>query len=452
MVWAMLLKRLLGGIMLPRVVTHGTNSPAVIAGGNVNFGLDGDDTSEVIRTTASAVTKAVSHVAIDGALRTMLGSLGYDSLAEDMVPDVLGQHVQDYHKLRERVAHLESNIPESAKLKQRALVALDARKYEEADTLLDQTASVSMEAAQRLHADIDKLHLEAAEAKAAQAELLLLRLRDEPLAIADGFRRAARLYQEAANTLPRREVTRRAEYLREAASRLQMLGDFTDAEGMIRQALFEVETEFGPDHPEVASALAALADWMEQADGRFEEAERLQRRALDIRKRTLGPKDRDVAASLTSVARLVLQRGQATEAVDMIRDAVAIGERLLQQPKRLDRLKANAPRIALAWALREVGCPAEGEREILHVIEIFGRELGPDHPMLVVLRLLQISILLNAGVPDTEIEGSLKRVLSASSAAWDRTRLWSSPRWCLSVWWCGDRAGLKRLRSCLSVR
>ena len=79
----------------------------------------------------------------------------------------------------------------------------------------------------------------------------------------------------------------------------------TENESQFRQALAIAEDSYGPNHPEVATALANLAGVL-FATGRLAEAEPLLRRVLTIYETTLGSAHHKVATALNNVAELLL--------------------------------------------------------------------------------------------------------------------------------------------------
>ena len=74
----------------------------------------------------------------------------------------------------------------------------------------------------------------------------------------------------------------------------------TENESQFRQALAIADASYGPDHPEVATALANLAGVL-FATRRLAEAEPLLRRALTIYETTLGSDHAKVATALNNV-------------------------------------------------------------------------------------------------------------------------------------------------------
>ena len=93
-------------------------------------------------------------------------------------------------------------------------------------------------------------------------------------------------------------------------------GSYAAAEPLYWRALEISEANLGPDHPDVATILGALAvlyhDQVEYTD-----AEPLYRRALRIREQALGPESIGVAEILEGYADLLEQTGREGEALAM---------------------------------------------------------------------------------------------------------------------------------------
>ena len=93
----------------------------------------------------------------------------------------------------------------------------------------------------------------------------------------------------------------------------------------IRRALAIDETSYGPDHPNVATALNNLAELL-RATNRLAEAEPLFRRALAIDEASYGPDHPDVAPDLNNLAGLLQATNRLAEAEPLYRRALAIDE------------------------------------------------------------------------------------------------------------------------------
>src|SRR5260370_28802142 len=88
---------------------------------------------------------------------------------------------------------------------------------------------------------------------------------------------------------------------------------YTEAEPIARELVARATRTFGPDRPNTATALNALARiYHEQA--RYSEAEPLYQRALKIRLATLRPDSAPVGESLNNLAGLNYAQGRYSEA------------------------------------------------------------------------------------------------------------------------------------------
>ena len=112
---------------------------------------------------------------------------------------------------------------------------------------------------------------------------------------------------------------RSRQLLKEAAGRLRR-GDYAAAESASLRLLQENIRVFGPDHPNVATALNLLgAAHLRQ--GKFNEAEGDFRRMLTIYEKRLGPEHEYTAAALNSLALVLEQLGDYKGAETLLRRA-----------------------------------------------------------------------------------------------------------------------------------
>src|SRR3954469_14838237 len=134
--------------------------------------------------------------------------------------------------------------------------------------------------------------------------------------------------------LPQKEVsttkvddTRSRELLQEAQSLLQR-GDYPAAETASLRLLEENIRTFGPDHPNVATALNLLGV-VNLKQGKFNEAEGNFRRMLTIYERRLGPDHEYTAAALNSLALVLERMGDYPGAETLLRRSLAILDKKL---------------------------------------------------------------------------------------------------------------------------
>jgi tetratricopeptide (TPR) repeat protein len=96
-----------------------------------------------------------------------------------------------------------------------------------------------------------------------------------------------------------------------------------EAEPLCRRALAISEQSYGPDHPDVATALNNLANLLRDTN-RLGEAEPLYRRALAIWEQSLGCEHPQVATALNNLAALLRDTNRLGEAEPLYRRAVQI--------------------------------------------------------------------------------------------------------------------------------
>ncbi len=99
---------------------------------------------------------------------------------------------------------------------------------------------------------------------------------------------------------------------------LQATNRFSDAEHMMRQALFLAEKNYGPEHPKVAICLNNLAELL-QVTSRLSEAEPLRRRALAIDEKSFGRSHPNVVRDLKNLAALLVATNRRSEAERLMR-------------------------------------------------------------------------------------------------------------------------------------
>ncbi len=156
---------------------------------------------------------------------------------------------------------------------------------------------------------------------------------------------------------------------------------YAEAEPMYRRALEINESQFGVDHPSVATSLNNLAELL-RAQGKYAEAEPMHRRALEINESQLGVDHPSVATSLNNLAELLREQGKYAEAEPMHRRALEIKE---------SQLEADHPSIAtslnnLALLLEAQGKYAEAEPMYRRALTILENVFGNDHPNTITLR------------------------------------------------------------------
>ena len=173
-------------------------------------------------------------------------------------------------------------------------------------------------------------------------------------------------------------------------------GDYAAAEAASLSLLQENIRTFGPDHPNVATALNLLgATHLRQ--GKFNEAEGEFRRMLTIYERRLGAEHEYTAAALNSLALVLEQLGDYKGAETLLRRSVAISEKKLGKDhpdtattmsnlsRVLDSQGKFAAGDAAQLAARADAAARRGQyddAETLHhqVLAIHQKALGAAHP------------------------------------------------------------------------
>jgi CHAT domain-containing protein/Tfp pilus assembly protein PilF len=120
----------------------------------------------------------------------------------------------------------------------------------------------------------------------------------------------------------------RSRQLLDEAQGLLQRGDYPAAEAASLRLLEENIRTFGPDHPNVATALNLLGA-VNLKQGKFNEAEGNFRRMLTIYERRLGPDHEYTAAALNSLALVLERMGDYAGAETLLRRSVAILDKKL---------------------------------------------------------------------------------------------------------------------------
>jgi serine/threonine-protein kinase len=106
------------------------------------------------------------------------------------------------------------------------------------------------------------------------------------------------------------------------------LARYDDAEPLIRSALDTRRRVLGPEHPDIAESMSALASLLTYK-GDYEAGERLCRDALAMRRRLHGNEHQDVAEAMSDLGLVLDYKGEAEEAESIHRQALAMRRRLL---------------------------------------------------------------------------------------------------------------------------
>jgi tetratricopeptide (TPR) repeat protein len=163
--------------------------------------------------------------------------------------------------------------------------------------------------------------------------------------------------------------------LHEAGRYLWGRGEHPQARLVLEDALAIRETRLGPDHPDTATSLDALATVL-RTQGDLDGARRRYQRALAIREAKLGPDHPDTARSLNNLGRNLRDQGHLDAARRLHERALAIREAQLgaDHPATADSLGA------LALVLRDQGDLDGARRFQQRALGIRQSQLGPGHP------------------------------------------------------------------------
>jgi tetratricopeptide (TPR) repeat protein len=107
---------------------------------------------------------------------------------------------------------------------------------------------------------------------------------------------------------------------------LVSLAQYAEAEPLLLHALQLRESQYDPEHPDVATDLDNLAS-LYHVLGRYGEAEPRYQRALAIREKAFGPEHPDVGRSLNNLGLLYHAQGRYGEAEPRYQRALAIWEK-----------------------------------------------------------------------------------------------------------------------------
>jgi len=187
---------------------------------------------------------------------------------------------------------------------------------------------------------------------------------------------------------------------------LRNLGNFAEAEPLLRRALALDEQSFGLNHANVATCLNNLAALLHDTN-RLKEAEILYRRALAIDEQSFGSNDPKIATCLNNLALLLKASGRLREAEPLYRRALAVDEQ---------SFGPDHPRVAthlnnLAQLLQATDRPEEAEPFYRRALIIDQEVLGPNHPR-VASHLNNLAQLLQAIDRLEEAEPLYRRALA----------------------------------------
>jgi class 3 adenylate cyclase/tetratricopeptide (TPR) repeat protein len=275
-----------------------------------------------------ALVPASSQVRVQ-AIARFFAIVGEASVPPEQLEAKLVEIAQRYQELLARVETPSSTDPAVQQLKEQARAALEAGDFARAEELLNQAkardlaAIEQMQAAlQRLEADLEARQLSAAEAAAANGDLMMTRIR---------YAEAARYYAEAVGLTPEKYAEQLSGRLTDWAVAAQDAGDYRTGLDAARRALALDEARLPTDDARLGSRLNNLAN-LYRATGRYGEAEPLYRRALAVLEKSLPSNHPHLMIGLESYAGLLDRLGRSGEAGKLRARAEAIRQQRERPP------------------------------------------------------------------------------------------------------------------------
>eukprot|EP00741_Cyanophora_paradoxa_P010934 tig00020553_g10571.t1 len=177
---------------------------------------------------------------------------------------------------------------------------------------------------------------------------------------------------ELARSVPGNDA-QAARVLRSAGELHLAVSRYPDARAALTEALEVLERTVGPQHADVAEALASLAA-VERATGDYDAAERA--RVLALRRAALGEGHALYGAALQELAVLRDAQGRPDEALELLERAVRVSEAGLGA----DHLEHATALQNLAMMLRQRGDFARAEPLLRAALAAREAALGPAHP------------------------------------------------------------------------
>ena len=175
--------------------------------------------------------------------------------------------------------------------------------------------------------------------------------------------------------LPRLDQRSDAAALNNLASALNDLGDFNEAEPLLRAALDMNQAALPAGDPAIAANLNNLANLLDWT-GRYDVAESLYREALEMRRTALPPRDPDIAASLNNLATLLDSTGRYDEAESLYDEAL----KMLRAAVPAEPRKIAGAFNNLAGLLHSTGRAAEAEPLYREALGIYRAALPAGRP------------------------------------------------------------------------
>jgi tetratricopeptide (TPR) repeat protein len=180
---------------------------------------------------------------------------------------------------------------------------------------------------------------------------------------------------------------------------------------LYREMVQALETELGPNHPDVATALHTLADELTY-QGEYDEAEPLFDRALAIREKLLGPEHPDIEKTLHCFSHLRLVQARYADAESLLRRSHAMMEKRVGA----DHYGAACILSNLAAVLDSLGRYDEAEPLLRRSLSTMEKTVGPEHRN-VARTLYALARVLQKQSKYLEAEALFRRALANAEKA-----------------------------------
>jgi tetratricopeptide (TPR) repeat protein len=200
--------------------------------------------------------------------------------------------------------------------------------------------------------------------------------------------------------------------LRRLAASTGLLGNHREAEMLYRRALEIQERALGPHHPLLAATLHSLAGYR-GATGGLAEAEQLDLRALTIYEEILGTSHIRVGVILNSLACLATVQGKLREAELYCRRSLEVC-----QEQEVEHTICALALDTLACIYRDQGKLNASEPLFLEAIEKIEHKYGPEEPNLAEM-LRNLAQLRTKQARYNDAESDYKRALSLARKSLD---------------------------------
>jgi CHAT domain-containing protein/tetratricopeptide (TPR) repeat protein len=153
------------------------------------------------------------------------------------------------------------------------------------------------------------------------------------------------------------------------------MGNYAQAEPLLKEALEINRKALGEDHPDFATSLNNLATLYDSM-GNYTQAEPLLKQAMEIRRKILGEDHPHFAQSLNNLAELYRSMGNYTQAEPLLKQAMEIRLKALGEDHPSFAISLN--NLALLYFL--MGNYTQAKLLLKKTMEIWRKALGEDHP------------------------------------------------------------------------